>query len=293
MTESGDRQRSPAAIERDIDHTRAELALTLNVLEQRLAARQIVEKGLDMFKDSVALNETMDRSLEIIRANPVPVALIGIGTAWLVANSTGIADRLAEDQRIRAARERIGDMASNVGNRAGELASNVAGKVGLGANGGSQGEQPLGHTGHPIVDQYGRKDRDEGWMHQVSGMAQGALRSARDSGSAVLNSAGATRLADRVGDAFERYPLAIGAVGLMAGALLAALLPMTRTENEILGGTRDELWQKAQQAGEQAVEQVREAASRTAARAVDAAADAAAQTVRADIRGVMDKPPQG
>jgi hypothetical protein len=291
MTDTIGRQRSPAAIEREIDRTRAELALTLNALEHKLAARQIVEKGVEMFRDNLAMNQAMDRSLAIIRANPVPVALIGIGAAWLVANSTGVAERLAEDERIRAARERIGDMATNVGTKAGELASNVAGKVGLG--GSAEGEQALGHTGHPIVDQYGRKERGNGWMHEVTGRAQGALRSARDSGSAMLNSEAATRVADRIGDAFERYPLAIGAIGIMAGALIAALLPMTRTENELLGGTRDELWQKAQQAGEQAVTQVREAASRTAARAVDAAAEAAAQTVRADIRGTMDKPPQG
>jgi len=49
------------------------------------------------------------------------------------------------------------------------------------------------------------------------------LRSARDSGEAMLNRAGlyagdgASQVANQVNQAFERHPLAIGAMGLMAG----------------------------------------------------------------------------
>ena len=126
--------------------------------------------------------------------------------------------------------------------------------------------------------------RPDGWVHQMTDMAEDALRTARESGGAMLNRASgvagerAGRVADQLSDAFERNPLMIGAVGIMAGALIAALLPASRVEDEWLGGTRDELWQKAQQAGEQAMAQLRDTAAR--------AADAAAQTVERE----MDKP---
>ena len=64
----------------------------------------------------------------------------------------------------------------------------------------------------------------------------------------------------------------------MAGAMIAALLPATRVEDEWFGGARDELWQRAEAVGQEAVSRVRD----TAVRAADAAADAAADTVKSE-----------
>jgi len=280
MTQGDPKRLSPAEIERDIDRTRVELALTLDALEHKLRARHLVEKGFDMLRDTLGGNDTLNRSLDVIRANPVPVALIGIGAAWLIASNTNMVDRVAQDERVQAARRRVSDMASDIGNRAGEFASDVADRVGLR----SSGEQPLGRTGNPMVDETGEPGSD-GWVHQMTGMAQGAWRSARESGEAVLNRAGvyagdgANRVADQVSDTFQRHPLVIGSIGIMAGALIAALLPMTRAEDEWFGDTRDALWHRAQEAGEQAFSQVRDAATR----AVDAATDAAADTVKSEL----------
>ena len=278
---SRDRPQSPADIERQLDVTRAELALTFNALERQLAARHLVQKGFAMFTDSLGGYDGLNR---MIRANPVPIALIGIGAAWLIASNTRVVERIAEDERVEAVRRRATELAGNVGSRAGELAANVADRVGLG---GQSADRPLGETGNLLVDEFGRR-RPDGWVHQMTDMAEDALRTARDSGGAMLDRASgfagerAGRVADQLSDAFARNPLMIGAVGIMAGALIAALLPASRVEDEWLGGTRDELWQKAQQAGEEAMAQLRD----TAARAADAAADAATQTVERE----MDKP---
>ena len=262
-----------AQIEREIDHTRRELAVTLAALERKLAARYLVEKGFDMFKDSLGDDYGLKRSLEIVRDNPVPIALIGIGAAWLLASNSGIVDRIAQDQRIEAARRRVTDLAGDVGNRAGELASTVAERVGIGGNG-------AGYTGNPMVDEAGAWTTSAGWVHQMSDIAQDAIRSARDSGGAMLDRTQdqAGRIADQVTDAFQRHPLLIGAIGVMAGAMIAALLPATRVEDEWFGGARDELWQRAEAVGQEAVSRVRE----TAVRAADAAADAAADTVKSE-----------
>ena len=271
-----------AEIEREIDHTRRELALTLAALERKLAARYLLEKGFDMFKDNLGDDLGLKRSLDILRANPVPIALIGIGAAWLIASNSGVVDRIAQDQRVEAARRRVTDLASDVGNRAGELASTVAARVGISANGAAR---PLGHTGTPMVD--GAGARSTGWVHQMSDTAQDAIRSARDSAGAMLDRTQdqASRIADQVTDAFERHPLLIGAIGVMAGAMIAALLPATRVEDEWFGGARDELWQRAEAVGQEAVSRVRD----TAVRAADAAADAAADTLKSEA----DNSPHG
>ncbi len=265
----GGMPRSPAEAERQIGRTRAELALTLDALENKLGARHLAEKGVDMFRDTLAGNDGLNRSLDVIRANPIPVAMIGIGAAWLLASNTGIIDRIAEDERVAAARRRVADF----GARAGDIASDVAGRVGLGDG---AAERPLGYTGNPMVDRP-QPAPPEGWMHQ-------ALRSARDSGGAMLNRAqgyagdGVGRIADQVGDAFRRHPLIVGSIAVMAGALLAALLPPSRVEGDLLGDTPAELRAKAEEAGREAVSRVSDAASR------------AASAATATVKDALDKP---
>jgi len=276
---------SPAEAEREAARTRAELADTLDALDHKLTnltTRHLVEKGFNMIRDSLNNSDGLNRSLDIVRANPIPIALIGLGTAWLVASNTGVVDRIANDERIEAARRRVSDMASDLGNRAGSLASDMAGKIGMGG-----GDRPLGQTGNRMIDESGRDD-SSGWVHQASDMAQGAVRSVRDSAmiNRVSNFAGdgAGRIADQVSDAFERNPLVVGAVGLLAGALIAALLPATRFEDELVGTTRDELWEKAEDAGQDAISRVRDAATH----AIDSATDAAATRVRDTATQVVE-----
>jgi hypothetical protein len=134
-----------------------------------------------------------------------------------------------------------------------------------------------------MIDESGR-DGSAGWVHQASDMAQGAMRSVRD--STMINRAGegAGRIADQLTDAFERNPLVVGAVGLLGGALIAALLPATRLEDELVGTTRDQLWKQAEGAGQDAISRVRDAATH----AIDSATDAAASRVRDTATQVVE-----
>jgi hypothetical protein len=292
-----------AEAEAKVAHTRAELAVTLDALDDKLTnltTRHLVEKGFNMIKDSLNNSDAFNRGFDVVRANPIPIALIGIGAAWLAATSTGVVDRIAENERVGAARRRIADVASDIGDRAGSAVSDMAGRIGIG---GSPAERPLGQTGNPIVDEQNRQG-SPGWVHQMSDMAQGAVRSVRDStlvnrvGGFAGNGAG--RVADQLTDAFERNPLIIGAVGLMAGGLIAALLPSTSMEDELLGNTRDQLWEKAETAGQEAITRVRDAATHaidsatdaaatrvreTATQAVEAATEAATETIKGEIGG--------
>jgi hypothetical protein len=70
---------------------------------------------------------------------------------------------------------------------------------------------------------------------------------------------------------FRRQPLALGVIGLAIGAGMAAALPMTEKETELLGEASDEFKERAQ---EFATEQAEHAKDR-AKRAVDAAAEEA------------------
>jgi hypothetical protein len=189
---------------------------------------------------------------EVIQANRVPLTLIGIGIAWLVASNTGLADRVVNDERVRAARRRIEEFAGDVG-------------IGGGSSEGSGG-RVLGPDGEPLT----RTDsgQGDGWVHQAAGAARGAISTVRDAGSAVLDRAGAaTDLASRAGsqvtEKLSTDPWLIGVAGLVAGAILAAVLPPTRIEQDYIGEARDELWNKANELGHEAAERVRELADST------------------------------
>ncbi|MBV9858715.1 MAG: DUF3618 domain-containing protein [Alphaproteobacteria bacterium] len=275
--------KSPAEIEQEIGRTRGELGRTLDALERKLAARHLVEKGIDMIKESMGGNEALNRGLGLVRANPIPVALIGLGVTWLLASNTGVVETVAGNERVRAAGRRVTGLASDLGARAGAIASDVAGRVGMSGSAEEEGEEGGGgRTGSRTGE--GGRNESGGWVHQVAGAAQGAVRSVRDSGGAVLGRAGdyagfagdgASRVADQLTDAFERHPILVGAVGAMAGALLGALLPATRLEDSLVGETRDEIWERAGEVGQQAISRVRQVAERSVGAAAGAAYEVA------------------
>src|SRR6266446_9378308 len=79
--------KSPDEIEHDIAQTRAQLGEILDELEHKLAPRHLLERGVDMLKDTMSgdgggLGETL-------RNHPVPLALVGIGVGWMVMSMTG------------------------------------------------------------------------------------------------------------------------------------------------------------------------------------------------------------
>ena len=80
-----------AEIERRIARTRAELSLTLDAAAIELAPRHLVEQGVEMITDFLSANRPDGISFgAALRADPVPMALIGLGVAWLVAENIGL-----------------------------------------------------------------------------------------------------------------------------------------------------------------------------------------------------------
>jgi len=221
--EGGEPRKSAAEIEDEIRRTRAELALTLDTLAYRLTPHHLLGKGIDMITDSISKNGVVGMDVAAtIRANRLPLALIGAGAAWLLVRNLATPDDTA----------------------------------------------PAAASSEP------REGRSEAWVHQAAGAARGALRSVRDTGGEMLERVGhyteyadqAKEQARHVGGSlrsvFERNPLLIGLVGAISGAALALLLPATKREQEWLGKTREELWNKAEEIGHQAAERVRDLADR-------------------------------
>jgi uncharacterized protein DUF3618 len=87
-------RRSMVEIENEIGRTRVELDLTLDTLAVELAPKHLVEEAANMVKRTWRANGLGGMGLgSAFRADPMPLALIGLGVAWLVAEKTGLLGR--------------------------------------------------------------------------------------------------------------------------------------------------------------------------------------------------------
>jgi ElaB/YqjD/DUF883 family membrane-anchored ribosome-binding protein len=82
MKDNGGRR--PEQILTEIHRTRDELERTLSAIEHRLTPGQLVDQSLDYLRHSGA-NEFVHNLGGAAKHNPLPVALVGIGLAWLMA----------------------------------------------------------------------------------------------------------------------------------------------------------------------------------------------------------------
>ena len=75
--------KSSAQLEREAEQTRSQLAATLEELRGRITPGQLVDQTLDYARDS-NVGELVRNLGRDARDNPLPLALIGTGLAWLM-----------------------------------------------------------------------------------------------------------------------------------------------------------------------------------------------------------------
>jgi hypothetical protein len=106
-------RRTMIEIENEIGRTRGELDLTLDTLAVELAPKHLVEKATNMVKRSWSASRLGGMGLgSTFRADPAPLALIGLGLAWLAAEKTGLVGGTAAGRgECPAAPDSAGDAA--------------------------------------------------------------------------------------------------------------------------------------------------------------------------------------
>jgi len=93
-------EKSSAQIEREVEQTRNNVADTLDTLRQKLQPGQMVDQVVGQVSDYVRSSggtEFMRNLGTSVRDNPMPVALIGAGIAWLLMSGGKPAPRHAYD----------------------------------------------------------------------------------------------------------------------------------------------------------------------------------------------------
>ncbi|MFT8242894.1 DUF3618 domain-containing protein [Roseomonas sp. BN140053] len=298
-------EKSAAQIEGEVEQTRANVSGTLDALRAKLAPSQMMDQVVEQISDYARGSggtEFMRNLGTSVRENPLPVALIGAGIAWLLLSKGGSAGgtasvgtstghRLQPTPQIGSTRPGLADTAAEMAGsarvrisgamdatqeRVGQAAGAVSGAA-------SQAAAAVGDVASQVAqagsDLAGRASEAAGSLvqsvaalgHDARDAAQGGAVAVRDR---VSSAAQGTGMLDGLAQA---QPLLFGALGLALGAALGAALPRTRAEDELMGEARDELAERVGAAARDGYEGVRSAAGEQLQRAKEAVANTYAE----------------
>jgi hypothetical protein len=214
----------PDAIQADIHRTREQIDQTLHAVEQKLSPGELLQEVMSFFGQkggsldvSSKAGDLLSGVARMIKENPVPSALIGIGLLGLARDSSSHdGQRSSLGGKLEHAAQTVGDKTKQAAQTITEKAKNL-----------TEGESGEGISG-----------QIEGAAEKVSDMASDARETIQQTYQKVRH---------RV----EDDPIVLGALGIALGAALGAALPSTRVEDETFGEKSDELAARAKQVGEQ------------------------------------------
>lgn len=272
-----DNHRDPDEIESDIEQTRSRLDDTLNQLEEKFSPRQILNDTYEYVRQGGA-NDFVTNLGTVIKQNPMPVMLTGIGLGWLIISNSRH-DRHHDDHYHHEDSHLGHGSAVNRSSMAthssplpsatspadpsmttpaaGATDRSATGTIGAGTT--SSGTDPT-LVGAP-TNHSGRHDKGRSRMGATKDKARHMMNNVRDktsraNGSSTMGSLShkAQGAGSEVSHFVQEHPLVAGALGIALGAALGGLLPSTRAEDEYLGDKRDKTLDKAASAGQQQAE---------------------------------------
>jgi hypothetical protein len=234
--------RSAAEVEAEVEASRDELDRDVEALRQKMTPGQLFDEATRTMGG--AGQQVASKFLEQAKENPMPLAVMGLGLAWLMSssNKSGRQERYSSgysgETRSFGARSYDGseggglrEKAHEIGEKASDMISGAREKL-------SAGTGSIGEGGRAAVQ-------------NLSSMARPVANRAREVGYQAQRS---------FTDTLEREPLLIGAVGLVVGAAVGLALPPTPVENRLVGPMRDRLANKGKDLAQTGLEQASSAA---------------------------------
>ena len=271
--------KSLSDMEREAEHTRADLIQTVDELHSRVSPQAIKEEVRAYARDTG--NELIHSLERKARDNPLQTAAIAAGLAYpawrflinipapilLVGAGLALAQFGASpSETARAAnaaaagngegeqftdglKRTAQDVSSNLSQAAAGLKEKVADAAQQARTGVSDGLGAISSRAAAAISDTAESAR---------AATSDALASATEAASGTYRSGidAASRTGDQLGESFrqskdslfetmERHPVLVGGVGLLIGAVIASALPVSQAENRLLGDTSDDLKSRA------------------------------------------------
>ena len=237
-------------IRAEIEQTREDLSETVNAIQDRLQPSTLASNAVDSVKDAARerLRDIADtETVQYVRANPMPTAMIGIGLAGLAW--------LAFGRETHNTRSRDWDDRRDWRVRSGYE-----------------------------VERDHRLPGDQ-MDYDLSARPRGAVR--EESRHLIQQTRQTARRAQtRLRRTWDENPFLIGAAAAVVGALVAASVPATESENRLMGQSRDNLVEGVQQVVKDKVQAVENAATKAVSQVQQAVGlDSSEQSPQDDSRG--------
>lgn len=214
-------QKDPSTLEREIDQQRAEIGNIVHALESKLSPGQMIDTALGYAKGGGG--EFLHNLTDTVKANPVPTLLTSIGLVWLMAGQNRRPDYSASTSTGPSMTDKLAAKAAGVKQQGTGIKDKAA---------------QMSHDASSSLDNA---------RHRVSDSSRHAAQSLRHTADRARG--GFTQL-------LNEQPLALGAMGIALGALLAASVPPTRREDELMGQQSDELTGKIKDKAREGYEMV-------------------------------------
>lgn len=299
-----------AQIEREIEQDRRRIEEKIGAIQERLSPGQLIDEAIAYAKGHGGAEFASNLKSSAV-ANPLPVALIGIGLAWLMAKPasastasptsridaveyplapiTGDVRRsrssiLEGDKRYSHFEDSSGKsfraLADETGRRAGHFMDDAGNTFrGFADASGRQIDRITDEAGNVL-------DAASGWAERAWTAVSDALSSAassvtsgttslRGSASASMDAVQqrSVQMNDMIRTAFKDQPLVGGALAFAFGAAIGAALPKTEQEDALMGETASGLKKTLQAEADKALDKGKEIASDALETATSVASD--------------------
>ena len=244
-----------------IEETRSQMGDTIDAIQERLSFSNISDQVSDRVNHAIetakntAYDVTIGKAVTFMKNmgdgisdntmvktaknNPLPLALIGIGTGLLAYNMMKPRQHRSFDGRREwSADETYPEPVRNEPS----MLKSTQDKLGSAAD-------KVSNTASTAYD-------------NVSNTMANAYSSAGDMANKAYDKAG--ELGQYTQQQYEHYmdenPLAVGAIALAVGAAIGLAIPSTRYENEMMGETRDRLMEQAQSTANEYIDKAKNVA---------------------------------
>jgi hypothetical protein len=263
---------SSEQLEREAERSRERLSSTLEELRSRITPGQVMDQLIDYARESGG-GEFVQNLGSQVRQNPLPLALVGAGMAWLMfgrgpahtptsgqshdsSDAHAYPSRTSGDigksatQAGSAVRESLRTSSDDLSARAAETSRDLGEKA-------SAARSALGNV---VSD---AKDRTSDAVQQASSAASTLV----DEGTSKLTGSAQTFAdsAGAIGRNFAEFctqqPLFLAGLGIALGAGIGAAFAPTETESRLMGKASADLKERVQEVASDAVDKAATVAS--------------------------------
>jgi hypothetical protein len=279
--------KSAAEVEREVRESRARVERTLDQIQERLSPGELIDQAVTYFRHSGG-SEFARNLGDSVKHNPMPVALVAVGLAWMMmsgrrADDDGY-DRAAWDEGYGSVEEWDDELVGG-GPEASPLyetgyapfatdaterwnESDETAEVGDDHDSvGDQAREGLRRARHKADELVDRaRDAARGAADEVGAKANAMAGRARagvtrtrhgfrDAGAGVARYGRRARRG--VLETFYEQPLVLGALGLAVGAAIGAAVPASAAEDSVMGEAGDRIKRDAERVGREQLAKAR------------------------------------